>query len=149
MARDLKMTVKEFREIANDPAAVEARRVQFEEERQKARAAVVRRHIEGHAHQVGCRVEDLAEQEQFLLRFAAVWARRCCEELRDLREADPTWLSDAIEAALTNESLKGRLSSWYRQGELGLYEYLRGCLKVQRRHEQTDYDDLLASGHDK
>jgi len=69
-------------------------------------------------------------------------------ELHDLREAHPQWLDSALFAASTNISRNGRAYEWYRNDNIGFYEFLEIARKVQWRHEETDYDELLAHGHD-
>jgi hypothetical protein len=148
-ARELQMPVAKYRKIANDPAAVQARRAQLAEQRQQARLRFVRGQVEAHARRLGYPVEELAEQEKVLQCFPDAWVCCCCEELGDLRQAHPAWLTHAVEAAMENRSRNGRLSAWYRNGEIEFHEYLCGCLEVQHRHEGTDYDDLLAEGYDR
>jgi len=70
-------------------------------------------------------------------------------ELHDLREAHPQWLDSALSAAKTNISREGRAYEWYSNGDIGFYEFLRIARKVQWRHEETDYEYLLARGHEK
>jgi len=71
-------------------------------------------------------------------------------ELDDIREADTSWL-DTAYTALVYSSENGGIMANYKaklrqDEELCFYDLLRKAINAYRRHADTDYDHLLASG---
>jgi len=98
-----------------------------------------------HARERGYDGKLIEKQLQVLL-LRPRWVRAACSELRDLREAEPSWLADALDAAETNRILGGLATRWWQHGVVTFAQYLRMVLRIAHRHERTNYDALIRSG---
>ena len=66
--------------------------------------------------------------------------------LDDITAADEGWLKEA-EEALTYSLQNGRIMAEWKKGEDNdFYDCLKKAINGHRRHNDTDYDQLLASG---
>lgn len=87
--------------------------------------------------------------EKFLKRvkLKSSLAKEMAECLEDLRFADAGWFREAYEALLENKRRNGFV--WQNVQNEGMsYEAIRAALKAYRRHNNTNYDELLRSGMD-
>src|SRR5262249_31147822 len=134
-----------YRKLTEEQRAERQRRCEWETRRLQhdaLREALVS-HADGRFRLIAIRL-----QIRVLKRYPTL-AKRAIRQLLDLRGAHPKWLDEALGAAEENISRKGRAYQWYQSGEIGFYEFLRIALKVYRRHEHTNYDELLADGVDR
>ena len=76
--------------------------------------------------------------------------RLLAKGLRDIREAHPSWLEDAYQAILDGERYDGVMKQ-YLDGENEDWSYFYGhlckAIGAHRRHNHTNYDDLLEKGY--
>lgn len=70
--------------------------------------------------------------------------------LRDITEAHPSWLDDAYQAILDGERYDGVMLQYLdgRNEDRSYFHYhLCRAIGAHRRHNDTNYDDLLAKGY--
>lgn len=76
--------------------------------------------------------------------------RLLAKGLRDIREAHSSWLDDAYQAILDGERYDGIMKQ-YLDGENENWSYFYGhlckAIGAHRRHNHTNYDDLLEKGY--
>ena len=81
--------------------------------------------------------------------------RLLAEGLKDIKEAHPSWLSDAYEAVLDGERyggimkkyLHGALDQLHPSDRWYFYDDLRIAIRAHRRHHYTNYEELLEKGY--
>ena len=75
--------------------------------------------------------------------------RLLAEGLRDIKAAHSSWLDDAYQAILDGERYDGIMKQYLSGGEPldFFYHDLRKAIGAHRRHNHTNYDDLLEKGY--
>lgn len=70
--------------------------------------------------------------------------------LRDIDEAHQEWLQDAHDALAYSIKNKGIMHDWLNDRiDIQFYDALRRAISAFRRHNYTDYEELLQLGYDR